>query len=424
MDVKKQIALSFVILLGLFGVYHFALPFFTRDVYQIADTAKSTDISTSSASWQEPEVPKITHLSTPKPLRAIYMTACVAGIPSLRNNLVKIADDTEINAIVIDIKDYTGTISFEPENPALKDFVTKNCIVRDMKDFIQTLHEKDMYVIGRITTFQDPFFAKREPEVAVKRESDGGIWADRKGINYLDPGAKKVWDHVVSIANESYAIGFDEINFDYIRFPSDGNMKDISFPVSGTERKSEVIESFFSYLHDKLKPTGLVISADLFGMTTTNYDDLGIGQVLEKTLPYFDYVSPMVYPSHYPPTFNGWADPNKHAAELIYYVMGKAIERTVASTTRIRTNGSEMIASTSPELYTKPEWDKDKLRPWLQDFQYGGHYGIPEVRGQIQSAYDVGLDSWMLWSPSNHYTLGALLPYYGATTSTSTIIGI
>ena len=153
------------------------------------------------------------------------------------------------------------------------------------------------------------------------------------------------------------------------------------------KRKGFHDKNFFSYLHEKLSNTGIVLSADLFGMTTTNTDDLNIGQVLENTLPYFDFVAPMVYPSHYPPHFNGWLNPNQHVYEVVNFSMARAVERA-------------KTASTSPL----------KLRPWLQDFDYGGNYGETEVRAQMKATYDAGLTSWMLWDPANKYTRAALDP--------------
>lgn len=361
-----------------------------------------------------PPQDEVEHLPTPEPLKAIYMTSCVAGTPSLRKGLVELVEQTEVNAIIIDIKDYTGTISFEPQDPELKEFVASHCFVRDLKEFIAELHEKGIYVIGRVTVFQDPFLAKRRPDLAVKKASDATTWKDNKGLSFTDPGSKEVRDHAIKIARESYAIGFDEINFDYIRFPSDGPMKDIHFTWSDGRAKSDVIEEFFKYLHDSFRPDGKkegpVLSADLFGMVTTNTDDLNIGQVLEKALPYFDYIAPMVYPSHYPQNFNGWGNPNLVPYEIIKYSMDKAVERTIATSTVIKTIGSEPIASTSPQLYTKPSWSKQKLRTWIQDFDYGGNYDAPEVRAQIKATYDAGLTSWMIWAPSNRYTREALLP--------------
>ncbi len=351
---------------------------------------------------------KTPHIATPEPMKAIYMSACVAGTPSIRNKLVTLIEETELNAVVIDIKDYSGHISFAP-NDTWNEYVSKECSVSDMKEFLTTLYEKNIYRIGRVTVFQDPFFAKKRPDLAVKKSSDKSVvWKDNKGLSFMDAGSKEVWDHAVSLAKDSHKAGFDEINFDYIRFPSDGNMKDIYFEHSLGKNKAEVIESFWKYLHDTLKPEGIVISGDVFGMTTTNYDDLNIGQLLEPALMYFDYVAPMVYPSHYPKNFMGFADPNKHVYEVVNHSMKVAVSRAVASTTKIKLNSNERIGTSTPAVYTFTPQDELKLRPWLQDFDYGGNYDIAEVKAQIKATYDAGLTSWFLWSPSNKYTRGAL----------------
>ena len=355
--------------------------------------------------------PPVAHLPTPEQLKAIYMTSCVAGTPAFRAELVRLIDETELNAVVIDIKDYSGYLSFVPKDEALKDSISPRCVARDMKEFLKTLHDKSIYIIGRITVFQDPVLTKRRPELSVKKKSDGTTWKDYKGLSFTDPGAKDVWDYHVAIAKEAYAIGFDELNFDYIRFPSDGPMSDIAFSWSGTRAKAEVLEEFFAYLSEQLKPTGAVISADLFGMTTTNTDDLNIGQVLERAEPYFDYISPMVYPSHYPPHFLGMDNPNHYPYEVVKYSMDSAVKRFLATTTPVSLRDVLPLATTTkPFLYPKEVQEIHKLRPWLQDFDYGGTYDIPEVKAQIQAVYDAGLTSWMLWAPSNHYTRGALLP--------------
>jgi hypothetical protein len=256
-----------------------------------------------------PEPFKITHLKTPEPVKALYMSSWVAGNKELRNKLVDIVDTTELNSIVIDIKDYTGRISFEVDDPELKKFGSVEKRITDMKEFISELHKKNIYVIGRLSTFQDSFLIKTHPEYAVKTKA-GKVWGDYKGVGWLDAGAKPVWEYVASIGKESYAQGFDEINFDYIRFPSDGNMIDISYPYSEGRIKSQVLNEFFAFVDTYFHEKNIPISADIFGMTTSNRDDLGIGQIIENALAHFDYVAPMVYPSHYPPNFNGPADAN------------------------------------------------------------------------------------------------------------------
>ncbi len=347
------------------------------------ETHRTENISQATTTIPAPFV--VTHIKTPIPLKAIYMSSWVAGSTKLRNNLVDLIDKTEINAVVIDIKDYTGRISFDVDNPKLQAYGSVERRIPDIKEFIGILHDKGIYVIGRISSFQDSFLVHSKPELAVTDKA-GKLWRDRKGISWLDVGAKPVWDYLTLIGEESYAAGFDELNFDYIRFPSDGNMNDIAFPFSKRKSKPEVLKEFFAYLDTTFHEKKIPISADLFGMTTSSENDLGIGQVLGNALIHFDFVAPMVYPSHYPPTFLGYARPAEKPYEVVKYAMDKAIEKSY-------------IASTTAT----------KLRPWLQDFSIGGvHYTSNMVRAQIQATYDSGLTSWMLWNASNVYTTTAL----------------
>lgn len=191
------------------------------------------------------------------------MSQCVVGTPSFREELVELIDTTELNSVVIDIRDYTGKIAFPTDHPLLKDTVSDECGAKDMKAFIEKLHEKNIYVIGRITTFQNPFYAKLHPELAVQKKG-GGVWHDHKGLAFIDVGAKPYWESVVALSTIAYNdYGFDELNFDYIRFPSDGNMKEADYTWSRGKTKAEALEEFYKYLHDELKPLGAVLSADL-----------------------------------------------------------------------------------------------------------------------------------------------------------------
>jgi len=327
----------------------------------------------------------VTHIKTPEAVKALYMSGWVAGNKKLRDNLVRIIDITELNAVVIDIKDYTGKISFLSDNPTLKSIGSGENRIPDIKEFIGELHDKGIYVIGRISSFQDSYLVHKQPEYAVTNKA-GALWKDYKGVSWLDVSAKPVWDYLALIGDESYAVGFDELNFDYIRFPSDGNMLDIAYPFSKDKLKSAALKDFFAFIDQKFRPKGIPISADLFGMTTSNTDDLGIGQILEHALEHFDFVAPMVYPSHYPKNFMGIPVPAAKPYEIIHYAMKAGVDRAI-------------VASTTPL----------KLRPWLQDFSIGGVLYSPEmVRAQIQATYDVGLTSWLLWNASNVYTEAAL----------------
>lgn len=337
--------------------------------------------------------PASVHIKTPESVKAIYMTSCVAATPNWRSQIIKMIEETELNAVVIDIKDYTGTISFESDNPYFAGNGGNGCVVKDMAEFVKTIHDKNIYAIGRITVFQDPFYTKKRPDLAVKKASNKNIiWKDYKNISFIDVGAKDFWKYIVEVSKESYNIGFDELNYDYIRFPSDGNMRDIYYPFSEQKiinnpdyGKAEALRDFFVYLSNEMNGTGAMLSADLFGMTMTNTDDLNIGQILEYTEPFFDFICPMVYPSHYPKGFNGYYDVNAYPYEIVKVSMDEGVKRLIA-------------ASSTP----------NKLRPWLQDFDYPVPYTLDMVIKQKQAVYDTGLSSWMLWDPANRYTQGAL----------------
>ncbi|MFM2414759.1 MAG: hypothetical protein RI911_452 [Candidatus Parcubacteria bacterium] len=379
--------------------------------------------STTPATQQVAEkksVPvQVERVSVPKDgVKAIYMSQCYASMPKLRQKLIDIANTTEVNSIVVDIKDYTGTIAFTPENKSIR-VGGKGCRVADMRALIKHMHESGIYVIGRITVFQDPYLADVHPEWAVKsRTRADGIWRDGKGLAFIDVGAQGYWDVMVALSIDSYAIGFDELNYDYVRFPSDGNMKDAKYslsthgPSGGT--KADHLERFFQYLtkhvREKTKEkfgSSPVLSADLFGMTATNTDDLTIGQVLERTLPYFDAVAPMVYPSHYPRGFNGYDNPNKYPYGVIKYSMDKAVARAKSELTTVPGFMHTPVEGRKG-IYKKESFPATKLRTWIQDFDYGGDYGPKEVRDQFKATYDAGLNSWMIWNASNRYTIEAL----------------
>ena len=333
------------------------------------------------------------HISTPTPVRALYMTSWVAGTPSLREQLVDFIKISEINAIVIDIKDYTGKVSFLTDNLAIQEMGSEEKRIADMGEFIQTLHKHGIYVIGRISVFQDPHVVSRKQEIAVHKK-DGSVWKDRKGITWVDPASEVMWEYIVEIGRVSERMGFDELNFDYVRFPSDGNMENISYPVwDGKKSRSDVLENFFAYLDIHLHNVGVPISFDLFGMTMTNTDDLNIGQVLEKAVPYADYIAPMVYPSHYPSGWNNISNPAASPYEVINYVMKEGAQRLEV----MRLSAT----STSSPLYGK---EFAKLRPWIQDFDLGATYTADMIKKEKQAVYDAGLDSWMVWDPKNIYT--------------------
>lgn len=331
----------------------------------------------------------VRHIAPPQSVRAVYMSSWVAATPSIRENLVNLVDDTEINAIMIDIKDATGKISFSVEDKELEKFGSVDRRIRDIDELLAALHEKGIYVIGRVAVFQDQYYASKHPEIAIRRAS-GELWSDQKGALWIDPAAQSFWEYISKIGEESYKRGFDEINFDYVRYPSEGELSAMVFPVSGDRKKSGTIVSFWSYIGGKMKDEGIPSSVDIFGMTTTATNDMNIGQVFEDALPNFDAISPMTYPSHYPDDYLGFSNPAAHPYEVMKHAMEAGVSRTRAAGINI-----------------------SKLRPWIQDFDLGIDYGPDEVRAQITALNELGIYSWMLWDPSNVYTKAALKPADG-----------
>ena len=354
------------------------------------DIIKSDSVEVKEESLIKDEVPAslipVTHIKTPEHVRALYMSGWVAGSESFRNSIVKIIDETEINAVIIDVKDSTGRVSFSTNDPLIQKIGSSENRIRNIRALTALLHSKNIYIIGRISTFQDPYLTKLKPEWAVKKMSDGGVWKDRKGLSFLDPTNKSVHEYILTLAKYSYGEGFDELNFDYIRYPSDGNMKDINYNLASGKTRADNMEAFFKYLSTEIKKdVNIPISGDVFGLTTESNNDMGIGQVWEKAVPYFDFLCPMVYPSHYPPGHAGYKNPALYPYEVVNRALVGAVAKTKASGQSI-----------------------SKIRPWLQDFDMGATYTKELVRAQIKATYDNGLNSWMLWDPSNKYTPSAL----------------
>jgi hypothetical protein len=329
----------------------------------------------------------VTHIATPEVVKALYISSWVAGSSKYREPILKIIDETEINSLVIDIKDSTGKISFKIKDALIEELESAENRIRDIKQLTTLLHEKGIYIIGRISVFQDSYVANKKPEWAIKRISDGKVWKDKKGLSFLDPSSKEVIDYTITIAKASYELGFDEINFDYIRYPTDGNMKDINYQLNEGKTRADKMERFFVYLNSEMKKEkNIPLSADLFGLTTEAQDDMGIGQIWEKTIPHFDFICPMIYPSHYPKGYLGFSNPAEQPYKVIYNALKQAIIKT------------EAIGE-----------DINKIRPWLQDFDLGASYTKDMIRAQIEATNDNGISSWMLWDPKNKYTPAGLL---------------
>lgn len=328
----------------------------------------------------------------PRAVKGIYISAWTATDQKKMDGLIKLVNETELNGIVIDVKDYSGKLSYKADVSLAKESGALDKIkIKDINGFINKLHENNIYVIGRVQVFQDPVLARSRPEVAIKNIKTGDVWKDNKGLEWLDPSSRIVWNYAVDIGKDMAKRGFDEVNYDYIRFPADGDIEKLDFPFwDSVKPKYELISSFFSFLSDRLNGAGIAMSADIFGLASWRAldfsFDLNIGQRLVDALPYFDFVSPMIYPSHYPNNFNGIKNPSAKPYEIVFGSLRSWRELKATTTYRA------------------------ELRPWLQDFDLLGYqYGKEQVRAQIQAVYDNGIQSWLLWNSSNRYTRDALL---------------
>lgn len=365
---------------------------FGTEVYTKESATSTMSEAVATTTEATTTIKLVTHVKTPEHVKAIYMSSWVAGTPSVRSRLITLIDETELNAVVIDVKDNTGMLSWDGR-------------IKDINDFVEELHKKNIYVIARIASFQDPMFVKRHPELAVKNVKTGGVWKDHKGVPWIDTGSRAMWEYLAQIGHEAYSRGFDELNYDYIRFPTDGDLKSMRFPISGERAlvdKRGIVKDFYKFLHEEFSPLHIPISGDLFGIVATNKSETKtLGQDLEDAFRYFDYVALMVYPSHFYAGTAGYQNPAAHPREIIEYSTRGALDIATMMANQTANASDTEVFATSTLIA--------KLRPWYQDFDMGATYTKEMVRAQMEAGYTYNVNSWMLWDPANKYTPSALL---------------
>mgnify|MGYP001567928700 CR=1 FL=1 len=409
--------------------------YFTKQAVAVASVQKAGTSAQNSEPLPPPPPQKLGN--PPEIIKAVYVTGWSAGNKSYFNYLSNLFKKTEINAVVVDIKDSSGFVSYASGAEEVKKYNLDNDVILDIDALVRFFHGQNIYVIGRIVVFEDPVYSKARPELAIynkaKETQPTGsgypdltgyplgrvLWQDNNGLSWLDPASKEVWDYNISLAKDVFYHGFDEINFDYIRFPTDGNTKNTGFPVWDEKKPmQEIIKEFFQYVRQEL--AGEKISADLFGLTTVNTNDMGIGQLLENAFENFDYIAPMVYPSHYAKNFIGFENPAEYPYEVIKYSMGSAISREKSF---LKKQQDLVIKNSEAEGSPASEFQKTlssipvlrplaRFRPWLQDFDMGAFYNADMVKKEIKATQDaLGYDfsGFMLWNPSNIYTQAAVL---------------
>lgn len=328
-------------------------------------------------------------------VRGIYISGPMAGSTELFQNILDSAAGTEINTVVIDFKDDQGRITCPVDSPVASEIGACRPYVQDMKELIASLKERGLYVIARVVAFRDPWLAEKKPEWSLHL-ADGSLYRDRQGMAWVDPYRKEVWDYLVEVGTEAKEAGFDEVQFDYIRFSTEGTMRDVVFDeaVTGGRSKTDVITEFVKYAYENLASQGLFVSADVFGtIIGSDIDAQAVGQVYTEMAKHLDYICPMIYPSHYGPGNFGLEHPDTMPYETVLEALKK----------------SQMVMDQAAEADGHVS-SQAIVRPWLQDFtaSYLGEgnyipYGYNEVQRQIQAVKDAGYDEWMLWSAANRY---------------------
>jgi len=340
--------------------------------------------SRDSSTRQPSPAPVTTRSSAPRPdsaiVRGIYVNRWAAQSPKRMRSLIALADSTEINAFVIDIKDEFG-INYASTDTMVKRNGGRGGVIPGMQPLLDTLQAHGILAIARIVVFKDSVTARLNPEWTI-RQPDGSGWRDKEGLAWVNPYNASLWDLNIRVAEEVTRLGFDEIQWDYIRFPEPyRSLPAQLFPGAEKRTKTQALVGFLELAKQRLGVLGVRSTADVFGLVTTVNGALEIGQAWEPLSAATDVMLPMVYPSHYPRGAFGIARPNADPYGIIYAAISKAHERDV----KLGISG-------------------EHVRPWIQAFTLGAPpYGAREVRLQKQAIYDSGYDGWVLWHPGTRY---------------------
>jgi len=321
-------------------------------------------------------------------VKAAYLTYFGVGDKGIRGRVLDLAARTELNAVVIDVKGDRGWIVYRTAVPeALAVGAQGPSTLKDFDGLMADLKSRGIYTIGRIVTFKDNILANARPELAIIDTRTGKPWIDNEKLAWVDPFREEVWNYNIAIAREAAGKGFDEIQFDYVRFPTDGRLAAAKYSAPNNKQtRLPAIAGFLERARRELGPLGVYVAADVFGYTAFNDNDTDIGQRIEELAPHLDYFCPMVYPSGYQMGIPGFRNPVQNPYEVVR-----------ESVRLIQLRGSHT---------------RVRVRPWIQDFRDYAFdrriFGVTEIRAQIKGADDAGAVGWMLWNPRNDYTAGAL----------------
>lgn len=373
------------------------------------DGSAEPDADTDEEQAEEQEEPEEEIvIKEPVKVKGIYVTGPIAGTEKM-DELIALVEETELNTMVIDIKNDEGAVTYKMQSDMVLEIESGVRYIRDIDALVEKLHEKDIYLIARIVAFKDPYLAEKKPELSLKTKS-GEVFRDKNKEAWVNPYKKEVWDYLMEIGTQAAEAGFDEIQFDYIRFSTDVNADDIDYGGEAeTKTKEEVITEFTGYAYDTLHPLGVVVSADVFGTIIDNESDREIvGQNYRDMAAHLDYICPMVYPSHYSNGVYNIEIPDKAPYDTVYQAMNISKEKLEGADTGEEPE-TESESETDEQIAGVRVWIQDFTASWLKDYI---SYGAEEVRAQIQAVYDAGYEEWILWNAKMNYTKEALFPYW------------
>ena len=335
---------------------------------------------------------EIVRVPTPDTLRGLYVNRW-AALGRKLTDLIAVAKRTEINALVIDVKDDRGFVLYRSSVPLAREIGADTAdghwmSSSKLRAVLDTMVAHNIYPIARIVVAKDPLLAQKKLDLAIKRKSDLKPWLDKNGKPWLDPHQRVVWQYAADLAREAYEMGFSEVQFDYVRFPDEKRLiSETVYPLANGRTRAQVIRDQLGFVRSALKPSGMRVTADVFGLTATDTTDMGIGQRWEMFVDQVDVVLPMIYPSHFARGTYKIRNPNAHPYATINHALKDAIAR------------SDSVPNAALVI------------PWYQDFTLGSpHYYAEHIRAQKKAGYDNGFQSWILWNPKSNYTLAALEP--------------
>lgn len=323
-------------------------------------------------------------------VKGIYVTSSSASLNKKMDELIALTKRTKINAFVIDVKEDDGTLLFKMEaGEKYNPLANRRAPIKDIEKFMKRLKENNIYTIARIVSFKDPTYAKANPDKAIISKATGKPFTNSDGVIWVSPHDRYLWEYNVAVAKEAAKAGFDEIQFDYVRFPaSNGGKldKELNYRNTKNESKPETIQKYLAYARKELEPLGVYIAADVYGQVGSLPDDMALGQHWESVSNVVDYICPMIYPSHYGKGVYGLPVPDAYPYKTVYHCTQDSINRNANIDT--------------PAM----------IRPWIQAFTakwVKGHinYGPKEIELQVQALRDLGIEDYILWSPTNKYRI-------------------